>query len=487
MYNHWPARNLTACYTVDEALEYIKVIYQNSISTIQLAYDAFINDHPIPESTTATYPYLGVYFSSNDEIKFSNSALSYGKLPSFGAFGTTVTDPQLFESYLREQVRLFFQNYTLPIYVGQSLENIPLPFAVPSFGTNLSQEKSREINKYFTLPDLANIHDNVANGIHVPPSGDPLPLSLFSAQRIDLSLNRLAHYTGTVPKHFQRFVLFTNYQRYVESFIQYGQEKMSEGGEYREFIEPGDVITPNVRLSHIEATGEPLKYPPQMPAYHLTKENNEGITLINIGVGPSNAKTITDHLAVLRPHFWLMIGHCGGLRKSQKLGDYTLAHAYVRDDHVLDQDLPLWLPLPAIAEVQVALTQAVQEISKTKSLKSILRTGTIYTTDNRDWEFHHHEMSTRFHQSRAIAIDMESATIAANGFRLRVPYGTLLCISDKPMHNELKLRGTANKFYNQQVNQHLHIGIRTVEIIQKQGMDSLHSRKLRSFQEPFFR
>src|SRR3546814_4989879 len=74
----------------------------------------------------------------------------------------------------------------------------------------------------------------------------------------------------------------------------------------------------------------------QMPAYHLIAPDGGGITLVNIGVGPSNAKTICDHLAVLRPEAWLMIGHCGGLRPSQRIGDYVLAHAYLRDDHILD-------------------------------------------------------------------------------------------------------------------------------------------------------
>ena len=85
-----------------------------------------------------------------------------------------------------------------------------------------------------------------------------------------------------------------------------------------------------------------------MPAYHLKRDDGDGITMVNIGVGPSNAKTMTDHLAVLRPHCWLMLGHCAGLRRSQILGDYVLAHGYVRDDHVLDQDLPAWVPVPPI-------------------------------------------------------------------------------------------------------------------------------------------
>ncbi len=100
----------------------------------------------------------------------------------------------------------------------------------------------------------------------------------------------------------------------------------------------------------------------QMPAYHLVARDadgtQQGTTLVNIGVGPSNAKTITDHLAVLRPDCWLMVGHCGGLRQSQTIGDYVLAHAYLRRDRILDELVPPDVPVPALAEVQVALQSA---------------------------------------------------------------------------------------------------------------------------------
>jgi AMP nucleosidase len=219
-----------------------------------------------------------------------------------------------------------------------------------------------------------------------------------------------------------------------------------------------------------------------MPAYHLTRPNRFGITMVNIGIGPSNARTITDHLAVLRPHCWLMLGHCAGLRRTQQLGDYVLAHAYAREDHVLDQDLPLFVAVPPIAEVQVALQQAVVNVT------GLQGTGTIATTDNRNWERRYDELFERLNQQRAIAVDMESATVAANGFRFRVPYGTLLCVSDKPLHGELKLRGMANLFYRERINQHLLIGIEAVRILRDEvGPDQLHSRKLRSFDEPAFR
>ncbi|NDE53781.1 MAG: AMP nucleosidase [Actinobacteria bacterium] len=187
---------------------------------------------------------------------------------------------------------------------------------------------------------------------------------------------------------------------------------------------------------------------------------------------------------------WLMLGHCAGLRDSQKLGDYVLAHAYVREDHVLDEELPLWIPVPALAEVQLALEQSVADITASQGaeLKQWMRTGTVVTTDNRNWELlPESSAQRRFSQSRAIAVDMESATMAANGFRFRVPYGTLLCVSDKPLHGDIKLPGMANQFYRQRVQQHLQIGLQSIDRLRKLRPDQLHSRKLRSFDEVAFR
>ena len=120
-----------------------------------------------------------------------------------------------------------------------------------------------------------------------------------------------------------------------------------------------------------------------------------------------------------------------------------------------------------------------------------MSTGTVASTDNRNWELlpSRNTASTperRFSQSRAVALDMESATIAANGFRFRVPYGTLLCVSDQPLHGEIKLPGMANHFYRERVDQHLRIGIRAIELLRRAGIDQLHSRKLRSFAEVAF-
>ncbi|MCB2037888.1 MAG: AMP nucleosidase, partial [Ottowia sp.] len=283
-----------------------------------------------------------------------------------------------------------------------------------------------------------------------------------------------------------------NYQFYIDEFIALGQQAMQDAGSgYSAFVQPGNVITRRTGLPAQpgDDRGTPPPRLPQMPAYHLVREDRSGITFVNIGVGPSNAKTITDHIAVLRPHAWIMVGHCAGLRNSQQLGDYVLAHGYVREDHVLDEDLPLWIPVPALAEVQIALQDAVADVTRLAGadLKRVLRTGTVATTDNRNWELlGEHAPQRRFSQSRAVALDMESATIAANGFRFRVPYGTLLCVSDKPLHGEIKLPGMANQFYRERVSQHLQIGLRAIERLRENGLDRLHSRKLRSFAEVAF-
>ena len=148
-----------------------------------------------------------------------------------------------------------------------------------------------------------------------------------------------------------------------------------------------------------------------MPAYHLARADGQGgVTIVNIGVGPSNAKNITDHLAVLRPHCWLMVGHCGGLRPSQAIGDYVLAHGYFRRDRILDDLVPPEVPMPALAEVQVALQEAAARVTGERgdALKQRLRTGTVVSYDDRNWELRWSQERRRINLSRAIAVDMES-------------------------------------------------------------------------------
>ncbi|MDD2882200.1 MAG: AMP nucleosidase [Rhodoferax sp.] len=485
------------------ALAQARLIYDNSIAHLRQAMQRYVAGDELPGHVRACYPFVRVQTDTVRRQASSESArLSYGFVAGPGRFETTLTRPDLYAKYYLEQFTLLLDNHGVELEVGTSNQPIPVHF---SFADNehvegtLSQQRQQLMRDVFDLPDLAAMDDGIANGTHVPRAGEPQPLSLFTAPRVDYSLQRLRHYTGTAPEHFQNFVLFTNYQFYIDEFIALGHATMTDAAsDYAAFVEPGNVITlklgsdTDVSMKLRADPNFPGKAPPrlpQMPAYHLVRPDGSGITMVNIGVGPANAKTITDHIAVLRPHAWIMLGHCAGLRTTQQLGDYVLAHAYVREDHVLDEELPLWVPIPALAEIQVALESAVSEVTQLKGLelKRIMRTGTVASTDNRNWELlPDNGPQRRFSQSRAVALDMESATIAANGFRFRVPYGTLLCVSDKPLHGEIKLPGMANHFYRERVDQHLRIGIRALELLRAQGVDQLHSRKLRSFAEVAF-
>ena len=474
-------------------------LYDNQINYLRQQFTAFLHGDIPAERISVTYPYVSITIDKQMPV---DARKSYGFLPGLGRYKTTVTQPEAFPDYYRDQFELLLANHKVPLEIGVSDDVIPIHFAL---GDNVMQVKEVTpdiqalLPHYFDQPDLYHIDDTIVNGAWSVRDNDALPLALFTAPRVDLSMQRLKHYSATSPKHFQNFVMFTNYQFYVDEFVKTGRALMEKttdpalleyGSQYTAFVEPGEMVTYNQNLLDKAPEGEHRLNLPQMPAYHLKRADDNGITLVNIGVGPSNAKTITDHIAVLRPHVWLMLGHCAGLRAEQNMGDYVLAHGYVRDDHVLDEDLPPWVPLPALAEVQLALQQAVSDVTGLKDfdLKRIMRTGTVATVDDRNWELQPQaSLIKRFNQSRAIALDMESATISANGFRYRVPYGTLLCVSDKPLHGALKLPGMAHQFYRQRVAQHLQIGIRAMELLRAEGPDRLHSRKLRSFVETAFR
>jgi len=275
-------------------------------------------------------------------------------------------------------------------------------------------------------------------------------LFLFGPERVALSLDRLAHYTGTSPESFQRYILFTNYAMHIEAF----------------------------RERFPEAHGPDR--PVQMPAWHHRSPGNAGVSIVNIGVGPSNAKTITDHVGVLRPDALIMIGHCGGLRNHQDVGDFVLATAYLRGDHVLDDVLPTSVPVTPNHYLNRFLLDALAERD------TRFRLGTVYTTDNRNWEFNQAPALAAIRASRSVAVDMESATIAANGFRYRMPNATLLCVSDKPLHGAPKLSGAAAAFYEASRRDHLAIALDAIDRVRRDHPNGIPAADIRSTDEPLF-
>lgn len=273
-------------------------------------------------------------------------------------------------------------------------------------------------------------------------------LFLFTPERIDISLDRLEHYTGTRPEDFQRYILFTNYDMHVEVF----------NSLYPDCVKPSRSV--------------------QMPAYHHKLPNNKGFTLINMGVGPSNAKTISDHVAVLRPDAMVMVGHCGGLRNHQEIGDFVLATGFMRADRVLDDVLPLNIPITPNHLLNVFLKEVLDKYERS------YRLGTVFTTANRNWEFMKRQTVQDIHISRSLAVDMESATVATNGYRYRVPFATLLCVSDKPLHGKPKLTGDAQSFYENSKELHLKIVMEALEMSKEHNPEGLPNSSIRAINEP---
>ncbi len=464
--------------------------YRASVGSLQKALKSFLAGGPPPdpkERRAGAYVYPELRLNWPGGQPYPRISRAFARIGQPGRYAVTVTRPHLYRDYLVEQLDLLMQDFEIELSVGRSAQEIPFPYVLDGAELALADVSALELARHFPTTELAHIGDEIADGAFTPGQDAARPLALFDGLRTDFSLARLAHYTGTPAEHVQQYILFTNYHRYVDEFVRWGCEQIEAGG-FDALSAAGHVYVTRDTADPQGAVANGAWRRHQMPAYHLMSEGRTGVTLVNIGVGPSNAKTICDHLAVLRPQAWLMIGHCGGLRGSQKIGDYVLAHAYLRDDHVLDDVLPPEIPIPPIAEVQVAFNAAAENITGETGeiLKRRLRTGTVVTTDDRNWELAYSKSALRFNQSRAVAIDMESATIATQGYRFRVPYGTLLCVSDKPLHGEIKLPGQANAFYERAIGQHLQIGLETVDLLRREG-SGVHSRKLRSFDEPPFR
>ena len=467
-------------------------LFNQAVGSLREAIDTYLRTGTPPDPARRSdgsfaYPEIRIHYRGHDGAPVPQR--SFGRLTEPGDYVTTVTRPAMFADYLTEQLDLLIRDYGVEVEIAPSRQEIPFPYVIDSgAGFDFDNVRATDLARWFPSTELAHIGDEVADGIFDLSGGAARPLALFDGLRTDFSLARLRHYTGTPIEHFQRYVLFTNYHRYVDEFARWAVRQLDGDHGYTALSGPGGVYVTRETSDAESAIADDAWRRHQMPAWHLSAPDRAGITLVNIGVGPSNAKTITDHLAVVRPEAWLMIGHCGGLRPSQRIGDYVLAHAYLRDDHVLDEVLPPEIPIPAIAEVQQAMARAAQKVlgASEEDIKRRLRTGTIVTTDDRNWELRYSKTALRFSLSRAVGVDMESATIAAQGYRFRVPYGTLLCVSDKPIHGELKLPGQANRFYEEAIAGHLMIGIETCKTLRAEGA-KLHSRKLRAFNEPPFR
>lgn len=372
----------------------------------------------------------------------------FGYVDKPGRYAATLSRPRLMRAYLLEQLERLAGNYPCRIYVGPSDEQIP-----PEYIDD-APEVERSPSSRLPRPSLDAVDDAIIDGEWFAFHGPELPLFHFTAQRFDIACKRIEHYTGLPIDTVQKFILFTNYEMHTTEFIRFGK---AAGGRYTSLKVPRDGV--------------------QMPRYDLCTDSGDGITMINIGVGPSNAKTITDCLAVLRPECWVMIGHCAGLDGRMRIGDLILGNAYQRRDHILDGHLSNDVPIPAIPEVQRALESAVRAIYGDDT--ELMRTGTVLSTDDRNWEWHTpRALWSALRGSTAVAVDMESSTLAANGYRYRIPYGTLLSVSDLPLHAVPKLPAAAQTFYSSSKEAHVMCAVQAVEAL-AEDPSRLRTRKLR--------
>lgn len=212
-----------------EAVAALRQLYERNTAFLRQAFTVLGEGAVADRRFRACYPEASVVTTSFAHI---DSRHAYGHMPAPGHYATTITRPDLFERYLTDQFRLIMRNHGVPVTIGESETPIPIHFAFLE-GTYVeaavAQRIERPLRDIFDVPDLNGTDDHIANGTYEPMPGEPMPLAPFTAQRIDYSLHRLSHYTATSPNHFQNFVLFTNYQFYIDEFCAHARDLMAQG------------------------------------------------------------------------------------------------------------------------------------------------------------------------------------------------------------------------------------------------------------------
>jgi len=295
---------MTAQKEAARIVDRLGVEYDRSVEALRAALKTFLagGAPPTPQVRAAgafVYPELRLAWPAGKP--YPRIGRAYARMSQPGDYAVTVTRPDLFRDYLIEQLTLLIQDFQVELEVGRSGQEMPFPYVLDAADIPAADVSSAQIARHFPTTELAHIGDEIADGLWAPALEEARPLALFDGLRTDFSLARLAHYTGTPAEHAQSYVLFTNYHRYVDEFVAWALGQLDGGGPYTALSAAGHVLvtadTPNPQQAIAEAPWRRH----QMPGYHLMAPGRAGVTLINIGVGPSNAKTITDHMAVLRP------------------------------------------------------------------------------------------------------------------------------------------------------------------------------------------
>jgi len=246
--------------------------------------------------------------------------------------------------------------------------------------------------------------------------------------------NWLPRYTGKPLNSFGKFFLLTNYLYYVEMFA---------------------------KLNKVQVEGKDK---------NMQTATADGITIINFGMGSPNAATVMDLVSAVSPTAVLFLGKCGGLKKKNKLGDLILPIAAIRSDGTSNDYLPNEVPALPAFKLQSAISATITRYNLE------YYTGTVYTTNRRVWEFDE-RFKKYLVKTRAMAIDMETATIFTVGFANEIPTGALLLVSDQPMISTgIKTEASDKKVTGKYVENHLKIGIDSLREIKDNGISVKHLR-----------
>ena len=244
--------------------------------------------------------------------------------------------------------------------------------------------------------------------------------------------NWLPRYTGTPLEGFAEHILLVNFGNYVEKFAAW---------------------------HHVPIRGE------EKPMPNATAN---GITIINFGMGSANAATMMDLLGGIRPKACLFLGKCGGLKRKNKLGDLILPIAAIRGEGTSTDYFPPEVPALPAFNLQKAISTTIRNHARD------YWTGTVYTTNRRVWE-HDEAFKLYLRKIRAMAIDMETATIFVTGFSNKIPTGALLLVSDQPMISEgVKTAESDHKVTREFVDMHLRIGIDSLTELINNGLTVKH-------------
>lgn len=250
----------------------------------------------------------------------------------------------------------------------------------------------------------------------------------------DIVKNWLPRYTGVPLEEFGQYILLTNFINYVEMFA-------------KQFEVP------------IRGLDKPMQ----------TATAN-GITIINFGMGSAMAATVMDLLSAIKPKAALFLGKCGGLKHNTRVGDLILPIAAIRGEGTSDDYLPPEIPALPSFRLQRAVSSMIKKHEKD------YWTGTVYTTNRRVWE-HDESFKDYLRQIRAMAVDMETATIFVVGFTNEIPHGALLLVSDEPMTPEgVKTAESDKKVTSDYVTSHLQIGIESLLELKNSGESVKHMR-----------